>query len=351
MSMPPDLLTQYLKQFSMGSAPGAGINIPQFEQSYAAPPPPAPPVVTQGDPLGMALATVGANLAQPIAPGQSAMGNTATAALSGLQYLNQERQAQNLANQVDFKNEMDRTGTRRDQGQMVVNAHQANAQREYYSGLLRNAGLGEILDAGGKDSDRIMEWAKIAESLSGKILESAANIWDPEQLQQMYPTGTMGIFQDLMDKFLPNETRDIMLARRKQEALRNQQIADQAEKDSRWTALITKYPFLEALGRDEFEKNPKAFQKKAADAIAEYERQKIISDTESSTAGDALYNLINPSPITGGGQSPTTPTETVRTGQGRTTVITNTGDTTKTLIDHLKEVEDQNTSYRNPRAQ
>lgn len=190
-----DPFQAYISAFS---APGAGIDIGQFKQDFLPSVPEAPEATTARDPYNNALAVFGAGLAAPIGPDQTFHGNTAKAALAGLDVIGNARKDINAQAQVEFKNTLDATNLQADQGKTLVGAHQANLQRDYYTGLIKNAGLTSLLDANGDASEDLLKAAELAEKVFKTTVEFVQNLYTDEEIQVLYPAGMGAIYADIL---------------------------------------------------------------------------------------------------------------------------------------------------------
>lgn len=182
-----DVIKALLQTFS---APGAGIDIPQFREDFL-PQAPTPPTTTLQDPTtnrGNALAVFGAGLAQPIQSNQSFQGNTANAALAGLDVIGQQRTQENDAAQTLFDNQITQGQLQREQGQALTSASLANAQRDYYNGLIVNAGLEDLLTGEAENDEFMRQVAKDAAAMAKNIMELAPDFFGQDLLDRIYIT-------------------------------------------------------------------------------------------------------------------------------------------------------------------
>lgn len=182
-----DNLKTLLQTFSSGSA---GIDEEQFRQDFL-PTAPTPPTATAQDPdtvRGNALSVFGAGLAKPIGADESFLGNTANAALAGLDVIGQQRTEANTAAQTLFDNKITAGQLQREQGQAFTNVAIANAQREYYNGLLVNAGLESLLTGDENNDEFMRKVAKDAASMAKNIMELAPSFFSQEVLDRIYFT-------------------------------------------------------------------------------------------------------------------------------------------------------------------
>ena len=283
-----DTLQQYLAAFS---APGANIDVPGFEQQYLPEPPPAPEAITNSDPYGQALATFGAGLAQPIGLGQTGIGNAANAALGGLDVLNADRAAQNAAQQQQFENEISRGEQLGSQGQTIINAENANSQREYYGGLLKQGGMGAYADALKAGDDRVIEWAKISQKLISDMLVNV----DPDIIAQLDPSFGMGLFQDSMDMFVQNKDLPTITAHLQQRATQLTEAARIADEDRKWGAFTTEFPqFAAPQFKAEFLADPQAFVEAHAAEIQVVQEGRAAQEAEKTSFMEWLMgNVFN----------------------------------------------------------
>lgn len=235
MSTHEDVIKALLQTFS---APGAGIDIPKFREDFL-PQAPTPPTTTLQDPTtnrGNALAVFGAGLAQPIQSNQSFQGNTANAALAGLDVIGQQRTQENDAAQTLFDNQITQGQLQREQGDSLTKASIANAQRDYYNGLIVNAGLEDLLTGEAENDEFMRQVAKDAAAMAKNIMELAPDFFGQDLLDRIYMTPDQlynDVFLNLLEvlgqKGSPLQVQ-AELMRRIGEQVKYLEIADEAKK-------------------------------------------------------------------------------------------------------------------------
>lgn len=201
MAKHDDVIKQLFATFS---APGAGIDLEKFRSDFL-PQAPTPPTTTLQDPQtnrGNALATFGAGIAQPIQSNQSFSGNLANAALAGLDVIGQQRTQENDAAQTLFDNQITQGQLQREQGQALTNAAIANTQKDYYNGLIVNAGLESLLTGEDENDEFMRNVAKDAAAMAKNIMELAPDFFGQDLLDRIYMTPDQlynDVFLNLLD--------------------------------------------------------------------------------------------------------------------------------------------------------